>query len=95
MNSSNELNSCKFASLLKARSKYAQENDKGKRLKNKTQTAHWTTFYEKWKMANQENTNMFRPLSVLTEDPGVTLNHKNDNSDKTPASIAYKSVIFV
>jgi len=50
--------------LLKARSKFAKEIDKGRRLKNKTQTAHWTTFCEKWKMANQENTNMPCPLSV-------------------------------
>ena len=66
-----KLNSSKFAILLKAISKFAQEKDKGNRLKNKTQTAHWTTFYEKCKMANQENTNMPCPLSVSTEDPGV------------------------
>ena len=42
---------------MKAWSDIAQENDKGRRLKNKSETAHWTTFYEKWKVANQENTN--------------------------------------
>ena len=37
----------------------------GSRLKFKPQTAHWTTFYEKWKVENQENTNTSHPLSVL------------------------------
>ena len=37
----------------------------GSRLKNKPQTAHWTTFYEEWKVYNQENTTMSHPLSVL------------------------------
>ena len=34
-------------------------------LKNKLRTEHWTTFYEKWKVENQENTNMSRHLNVL------------------------------
>ena len=52
-----------FAIRLKAR--FAPENNKGRRLKKKTQTAHWTTFYEKWKVVNQENTNTSRSLSVF------------------------------
>ena len=52
-----------FAIRLKAR--FAPENNKGRRLKKKTRTAHWTTFYEKWKVVNQENTNTSRSLSVF------------------------------